>query len=88
MSVANRNFFQMAIGTTVCGTLLVGSALVGCNLGKSDWSIVSCSPWSSTVVWSHVRLGAPFLILAVYFWRLALRSMEPRTANLNQNPEP
>jgi hypothetical protein len=75
MGVANRNFFQMAISATACGMLLVGSALVGCNLGKSDWSIVSCRPWSATVVWSHIRLGVPFLIAAVFLWQRALRSV-------------
>ena len=70
-----KNPFQMALGVTAVALLFIVPALFGCNLHKSNWSFVACTPWSNTVLWDRVWIGLPVLLLAVYFWRRAIRSI-------------
>ena len=54
-----RQRFQMALGLTFLGLLFAVPALFGCDLHKSNDSFVACAPWSDSVVWSRVFIGAP-----------------------------
>jgi hypothetical protein len=76
-----KNPFQLAIGITALGLLFAVPALLGCNLHKSDASFVACTPWSDTVLWNRVWVGAAALMFAAYFWRRAIRSISSRPAN-------
>ena len=71
-----RQRFQMALGLTFLGLLFVVPALFGCDLHKSNDSFVACAPWSETVVWSRVLIGAPILLVAGFAWRLAAKSID------------
>ena len=71
-----RQRFQMALGLTFLGLLFAVPALFGCDLHKSNDSFVACAPWSETVVWSRVLIGAPILLVAGFAWRLAVKSID------------
>ncbi len=71
-----RQRFQMALGLTFLGLLFAVPALFGCVLHKSNDSFVACAPWSDSVVWSRVLIGAPILLVAGFAWRLAVKSID------------
>jgi hypothetical protein len=71
-----RQRFQMALGLTFLGLLFAVPALFGCDLHKSNDSFVACAPWSETVLWTRVMLGAPILLVAGFAWRLAVKSID------------
>ena len=66
----------MALGLTFLGLLFAVPALFGCVLHKSNDSFVACAPWSDSVVWSRVLIGAPILLVAGFAWRLAVKSID------------
>jgi hypothetical protein len=65
----------MAFGVTLLGTFFLVPGLIGCRLHESDWSIISCTPWSETVLWREVWAGAAVLLVATYLWRRAIHLM-------------
>ena len=71
-----RQRFQMALGLTFLGLLFAVPALFGCDLHKSNDSFVACAPWSDSVLWSRVWIGAPILLIAGFAWRLAVTSID------------
>jgi hypothetical protein len=70
-----KNPFQAAIGLTFLSLLFIVPGLIGCDLHKSSSSFVACAPWSDTVLWNRVLIGAAVLPFAFFFWRRAIRSV-------------
>ena len=68
------NTFRHAIGATALGLFFIVPGALGCRLHKSDFSVVSCAPWSDTVLWPEVGFGVAVLMVAAYLWRRAILS--------------
>jgi hypothetical protein len=80
-----RHLFQMALGLTFLGLLFAVPALFGCDLHKSADSFVACAPWSETVLWSRVLIGAAILLVAGFAWRLAVASIDGAASRRDSN---
>ena len=68
--------FSLAFTATAVGAVLIVSGLTGCRLHKDNWSFVGCAPWSASILWNEVAVGAGILSLAALVWRRALRSID------------
>jgi hypothetical protein len=73
---APASVFSLAFTATAIGTVLIVSGLTGCQLHKDNWSFVGCAPWSASILWNEVAVGAGVLLLAVMVWRRALQSID------------
>ena len=80
-----RQLFEMALGLTFLGLLFAVPALFGCDLHKSTDTFVACAPWSETVLWSRVLIGASILLVAGFAWRLAVTSIAGAASQRDTN---
>jgi hypothetical protein len=69
-----NNPWSGAFGTTFAAVLLLVPGLLGYELHKSNWSIVSVSVTDGPVWW-QIYLGLAFVLPAAYFWRKAIRAL-------------
>jgi hypothetical protein len=74
-SARRANSFSAAFSTTLLALLLLVPGLSGYELHKSDWSFVRLTH-SGAPVWWEIRFGIIALLLAIYFWRKALRMLD------------
>jgi hypothetical protein len=68
-----------ALSLTTVGVAFVVSGAAGYTLSRHD-RFVAGTPWSPTVIWWQVAIGAALLAGAVWFWRAGLRELQrPRS---------
>ena len=63
-----------AFGATFAALLFLVPGLMGYELHKSNWSFVRVTSAGAPVAW-EIQLGALASLLAIYFWRKALREL-------------
>ncbi len=64
--------FSSAFSATAAATLFLVAGSIGCDLGKRD---VISGIWTGGVVWWEIWFGIVASVIAVYFWRKALRTL-------------
>ena len=74
VALPSKNPFHHAFTFTFVGVLFLVAGLLGCLIRKDPWSIQACR-WSDSPWWSEVGFGAAMLLVSVYFWKRALRTL-------------
>ena len=69
-----NNPWPAAFATTFGAILLIVPGLLGYELHKSNWSIMSVTE-SDGPVWWQIYVGLAFVLPAIYFWRRAVRTL-------------
>ena len=72
---APTSLFSLAFTATAIGVVLILSGVTGCQLHKDNWSFVGCAPWSASILWNEVAVGAGALSVAALAGRRALQSI-------------
>src|SRR4051812_15831661 len=68
-----RSTFQSAFGTTAMALLCFVTGVLGLRIGTQDLSVhVTHTGWMR---WWDLRAGAVLSVIALHFWRKALRSL-------------
>ena len=65
---------QYAISATAVGTVFIVTGLLGLQLDKHNYTLITGS-WTGGVLWWKVLAGAGILLFSVYFWRKGLLSV-------------
>jgi hypothetical protein len=63
-----------ALSLTAAAALFLVTGLIGYTLSKHD-RFVAGTPWSPSVIWWQVAIGAALLAAAVWFWRAGWRGL-------------
>jgi hypothetical protein len=69
------NLFSAAFGSTLLAILFLPAGILGYEIKKHNWHFVDVA-WTGSAVWWEICLGLMGSVLAVYFWRKALQSID------------
>ncbi len=75
LSKAMRRPIPLACSTTALAALLLGAGVSGRTVSRHD-AFVAGTPWTGAVIWWQVAAGLLLLMLAVWLWRRAIRSLQ------------
>ena len=67
----------LAFSMTFAAILFLVSGSLGYRLERRV-SILAANRWAGGVIWWEIQLGLIFFVLAVIFWRLAIRDTDRR----------
>jgi membrane protein implicated in regulation of membrane protease activity len=73
-SKAMRRPVPLACSTTLFAIVLLAAGLTGYRMSRHA-AFVAGTHWSGTVIWPQVFVGLVLLVLSVWLWRRAVRSL-------------
>lgn len=75
LSKPMRRPVPLACSATAVAALFLGAGVSGRTLNRHD-AFVAGTAWTGAIIWWQVGVGVALLVLAAWFWRRAIRSLQ------------